>query len=56
MEPTVSAICKTYGKWYEAELVEENKNQFLIPRGLAHGFLALSDTAVFCYSATISTT
>ena len=48
-KPTVSEICKTYGKWYEAELVEENKKQFLIPSGLTHGFLVLSYTAVFCY-------
>lgn len=39
----------TYGKWYGIELSEENKKQFLIPRGFAHGFLALSDTAEFCY-------
>lgn len=36
---------KTYGKWYGIELTEENKKQLLIPRGLAHGFLVLSDTA-----------
>ncbi|MBQ4529576.1 MAG: dTDP-4-dehydrorhamnose 3,5-epimerase, partial [Lachnospiraceae bacterium] len=29
----------TYGKWYGVELTEENKKQFLIPRGFAHGFL-----------------
>ncbi len=40
---------KTYGKWYGVELTEENKKQFLIPRGFAHGFLVLSDTAEFCY-------
>ena len=40
---------ETYGKWYGIELTEENKNQFLIPRGFAHGFLVLSDTAEFCY-------
>ena len=39
----------TYGKWYGLELTEENKKQFLIPRGFAHGFLVLSDTAEFCY-------
>ncbi len=39
----------TYGKWYGVELTEENKVQFLIPRGFAHGFLVLSDTAEFCY-------
>lgn len=40
---------KTYGKWYGVELTAENKKQFLIPRGFAHGFLVLSDTAEFCY-------
>lgn len=40
---------KTYGKWYGIELTEENKKQFLIPRGFAHGFLVLSDIAEFCY-------
>ena len=39
----------TYGKWYGVELTEENKKQFLIPRGFAHGFLVLSDVAEFCY-------
>lgn len=39
----------TYGKWYGIELTEKNKKQFLIPRGFAHGFLVLSDTAEFCY-------
>ena len=40
---------ETYGKWYGLELTAENKKQFLIPRGFAHGFLVLSDTAEFCY-------
>lgn len=40
---------ETYGKWHGAVLTEENKKQFLIPRGFAHGFLVLSDTAEFCY-------
>lgn len=39
----------TFGKWYGVELTEENKKQFLIPRGFAHGFLVLSETAEFCY-------
>ena len=39
----------TYGKWYGVELTEENKKQFLIPEGFAHGFLVLSDIAQFCY-------
>ena len=40
---------QTYGKWYGIELTEENKKQFLIPKGFAHGFLVLSDVAEFCY-------
>ena len=39
----------TYGKYFGSELTEENKKQFLIPRGFAHGFLVLSDVAEFCY-------
>lgn len=39
----------TYGKWYGIELTEENKKQFFIPRGFAHGFMVLSETAEFCY-------
>ncbi len=40
---------QTYGKWHGVELNEENKKQFLIPKGFAHGFLVLSDIAEFCY-------
>lgn len=40
---------KTYGMWYGVELTSENKKQFLIPKGFAHGFLVLSDYAEFCY-------
>ena len=39
----------TYLKWYGIELSEENKKQFFIPKGFAHGFLVLSDYAEFCY-------
>ena len=39
----------TYGKWHGEILSEENKRQFLIPKGFAHGFLVLSDIAEFCY-------
>lgn len=39
----------TYGKWYGVELSAENKRQFLIPKGFAHGFSVLSETAVFFY-------
>jgi dTDP-4-dehydrorhamnose 3,5-epimerase len=42
----------TYGKWYGIELSEENKKQFYIPEGFAHGFLVLSDVAEFCYKCT----
>ena len=40
---------KTYGKWYGVELTAENKKQFLIPEGFAHGFLVLRDDPDFCY-------
>ena len=40
---------ETYGKWYGVTLSAENKKQFLIPKGFAHGFLVLSDEAEFCY-------
>ena len=40
---------ETYGKWHGEVLNEDNKHQFLIPKGFAHGFLVLSDVAEFCY-------
>ena len=43
---------ETYGKWYGIILSEENKKQFYIPEGFAHGFLVLSETAEFCYKCT----
>lgn len=43
---------KTYGKWYGVELSAENKKQFYISEGFAHGFLVLSDIAEFCYKVT----
>lgn len=43
---------QTYGKWFGVELTEENKKQFYIPQGFAHGFLVLSDVAEFCYKCT----
>ena len=43
---------ETYGKWFGVELTEENKKQFYIPEGFAHGFLVLSDEAQFCYKCT----
>ncbi len=42
----------TFGKWYGVELTEENKKQFYISEGFAHGFLVLSDVAEFCYKVT----
>lgn len=42
----------TYGKYFGIELTEENKKQFYIPEGFAHGFLVLSDMAEFCYKCT----
>ena len=42
----------TYGKWYGVELSEDNKKQFLISEGFAHGFVVLSDVAEFCYKVT----
>lgn len=42
----------TYGKWFGVELSEENKKQFYIPEGFAHGFIVLSDVAEFCYKCT----
>lgn len=39
----------TFGKHVMTELSDENKRQFFIPRGFAHGFLVLSDEAIFTY-------
>ena len=36
-------------KHFSIELSEENKTQLFIPRGFAHGFIVLSDTAIFSY-------
>ena len=40
---------ETYGQWVGVILSAENKKQMLIPKGLAHGFLVLSETAEFSY-------
>lgn len=40
---------ETYGKWVGVRLSGENGRQFLIPRGFAHGFVALSDRVEFAY-------
>ena len=42
----------TYGQYYGVELTAENKKQFYISEGFAHGFLVLSDVAEFCYKVT----
>jgi len=39
----------TFGAWYGAELSEENRRQLFVPRGLLHGFLVLSESAVLAY-------
>lgn len=39
----------TYGKWFGVELSGSNKKQLFIPRGFAHGFSVLSETAIFSY-------
>ncbi|MBQ2583031.1 MAG: dTDP-4-dehydrorhamnose 3,5-epimerase family protein, partial [Erysipelotrichaceae bacterium] len=39
----------TYGKWVSCELSEENKRMFYIPKGMAHGFLTVSDEVLFQY-------
>ena len=43
---------KTYGKWHGVLLSEENKKQFYVPEGFAHGFLVISDEAEFVYKCT----
>ncbi len=40
---------KTYGKYISVELSGENKRQLLVPSGFAHGFLVLSESAIFAY-------
>ena len=43
---------ETYGKWYGVRLSAENKKQFYVPEGFAHGFLVLSESACFVYKCT----
>jgi dTDP-4-dehydrorhamnose 3,5-epimerase len=40
---------KTFGKWYGLKLSSDNKKQFLVPHGFAHGFSVLSETATVLY-------
>ena len=42
---------KTYGNFETTILSEDNKNQLFIPKGFAHGFVVLSETAIFSYKA-----
>lgn len=42
----------TFGRWHGLTLSGENKRQFFIPPGFAHGFLVLSETAMFAYKCT----
>ena len=42
----------TYGQWFGQILSEENKKQFYISEGFAHGFLVLNDVAELCYKTT----
>jgi dTDP-4-dehydrorhamnose 3,5-epimerase len=46
------ASSPTFGKWFGVELTAENKKQFFVPEGFAHGFLVLSDEAEFAYKCT----
>ena len=50
--PVLRTGSSTYGKWHGEMLTEENKKQFLIPKGFAHGFLVLSEQATFTYKCT----
>jgi dTDP-4-dehydrorhamnose 3,5-epimerase len=43
----------TYGQHVAVELIEDNHRQFLVPRGFAHGFAVLSETAVFKYKCDV---
>ncbi len=40
---------KTFGKWHGVILSEENKKQFFVPKGFAHGFYVMSEYAEFAY-------
>lgn len=43
---------KTFGQWFGVELSAENKKQFYVSEGFAHGYMVLSDEAEFCYKVT----
>jgi len=40
---------KTFGEWFSVELTGENNKQLFVPRGFAHGFIALEDNTIFSY-------
>lgn len=42
----------TFGRWLGVTLSSENKRQFYVPAGFAHGFIVISDTALFAYKCT----
>lgn len=46
------ANSETYGKWYGVVLSAENKKQFYVPEGFAHGFYVMSESATFAYKCT----
>jgi len=48
----IRAGSKTYGQWHAVTLSAEKNNMFYISEGFAHGFLVLSDTAIFTYKCT----
>ncbi len=43
---------ETYGQWVSVKLTEENKKQFWVPVGFAHGFVSLEDDTIFSYKCT----
>ena len=43
---------ETFGQWHGVLLTEENKKQFYVPEGFAHGFVVISETATFVYKCT----
>jgi len=48
----IRPLSPTYGKWHGVTLTAEKQNQFYVPEGFAHGFLVLSETAIFAYKCT----
>jgi dTDP-4-dehydrorhamnose 3,5-epimerase len=48
----IRAGSKTFGKWHGVILSAEKNNMFYVPEGFAHGFLVMSETAIFAYKCT----